>query len=484
MSILQDAGFLITILNIFLAITVIFLERRSVATTWAWIMVLFFIPIAGFVLYLIFGQKIRRRKLNKLLGSTQRIIEETVDKQKHQLMRHELAFNDPSMEGYRDMIYMNLRTSYALYTQNNSVAIFTDGPTKFDALFRDIEAATHHIHLVYYIVRNDDLGRRLVQALTAKAKEGVEVRFLFDHIGSFMLPSKFFNELKAAGGKVQAFFPSRIPYLNLKLNYRNHRKLVILDGGVGYIGGFNVGNEYLGLNKSFGAWRDTHLRMQGHAVQQLQAQFFMDWNLASAERSELGRSYFPRGEEEEASGAIGVQVVASGPDTEAQQIKAAYIKMIHSAKHSVYLQTPYFVPDESLMDAMLIAAQSGVDVRIMLPDKPDHFFVYWATQSYIGELLAGGVRVYRYERGFLHAKTLVIDGKIASVGTANLDIRSFKLNFEMNAFLYDTATAEQLQRIFAEDMASSYELTMSMYATRPYLNRFKESVSRLLSPIL
>jgi cardiolipin synthase A/B len=288
--------------------------------------------------------------------------------------------------------------------------------------------------------------------------------------------------LLAAGGQEAAFFPSRIPYLNLKINYRNHRKLVIIDGQVGYIGGFNIGDEYLGLNEHFGEWRDTHLRVKGNAVLQMQAQFLMDWNLAASGKILLNDLYFPIMSND--AGSIGMQLVASGPDTEYQQIKDAYIKMIYAAKKTICLQTPYFVPDESLMTALKIASLSGVDVRIMLPSMPDHFFVYWATHSYLGELLNNGVKCYMFEKGFLHAKTLVIDGQVASVGTANLDIRSFKLNFEMNAFIYDTQTSAKLQRIFEDDMKNSSEMTLEIYSERPMMNRFKESISRLLSPIL
>ncbi|MHA6482012.1 cardiolipin synthase [Paenibacillus sp. strain BS8-2] len=482
MNLLQNLSLLVIILNIFLAITVIFLERRNASSTWAWLMVLFFIPILGFVMYLILGQKMRKRQLNKLLGENRRIIEEALEKQSDMLGRRELLPPDSEMAMYQDMMYMNLTTSYALYTNNNHIDIFTDGNHKFNELLADIEQAEHHIHLVYYIVRNDELGRRLMDALVKKATAGVEVRFLYDHIGSLALPSRYFRELRAAGGKEAAFFPSRIPFLNLKINYRNHRKLAIIDGKVGYIGGFNIGNEYLGLNAHFGAWRDTHLKVQGGAVLQMQAQFLMDWNLAAVTKIPLDAGYFPF--PHNLKGMIGMQLVASGPDTEYQEIKNAYIKMIYAAKETICLQTPYFVPDESLMTALRIAALSGVKVSIMLPSKPDHFFVYWATHSYLGELLASGTKVYLYEHGFLHAKTLVVDGKVASVGTANLDIRSFKLNFEMNAFIYDAETAAELAGIFGDDVENSRELTLEAYNDRPLFNRFRESISRLLSPIL
>lgn len=482
MNIWQDVYTFITILNIFLAITVIFLERRNSASSWAWLMVLYFIPIIGFILYLMIGQKFRKRKLSRLLGDRQRIIEDTIGKQRDLLASRSYRFHDEAMSDYQDMMYMNLGTGFALHTENNEIETFTDGNSKFDALIRDIESAQHHIHLVYYIVRNDALGRRIIRTLAAKAAEGVEVRFLYDYIGSIRVTRRFFRPLLEAGGMAAAFFPSKFPFINLKINYRNHRKLAIIDGQIGYIGGFNIGDEYLGLNKHFGAWRDTHLRVRGNAVHQMQAQFLMDWNLATAGRMELNENYFPP--ITDSTGQIGMQVVASGPDTEYQEIKAAYIKMIYSAKKSVSLQTPYFVPDGSLLTALRIAAQSGVEVKIILPSKPDHFFVYWATQSYIGELLAFGVKVYQYDKGFLHAKMLVVDGRVASVGTANIDIRSFKLNFEMNAFIYDTETSCSLQRIFDADIGDSFELTSRMYARRPYMNRFKESVSRLLSPLL
>nr|WP_168123103.1 cardiolipin synthase [Paenibacillus sp. HB172176] len=478
----QHLYLLIMLLNIFLAATIIFLERRNATSTWAWIMILFFIPVLGFILYLILGQKIRKRQLNKMLGDNQRIIEERLEQQRQQLLSPELLPELSELANFRDLAYLNLSTSYALYTNDNAIDIFTDGNDKFDALFADIEAAEHHIHLVYYIVRNDELGKRLIKALTEKAKQGVEVRFLYDHIGSLNLPRRFFKEFREAGGKETAFFRSRIPFLNLKINYRNHRKLVIIDGKIGYIGGFNVGMEYLGLNKNFGYWRDTHLRVQGGAVLQMQAQFFMDWNLVSATKLELYAKYYPV--HRERKGNIGMQLVGSGPDTEYLEIENAYIKMIYSAKEMICLQTPYFVPDESLLSALRVAALSGVHVRIMLPSKPDHFFVYWATHSYLGDLLAAGVQIYLYEQGFLHAKTLVVDGKAASVGTANLDIRSFRLNFEMNAFIFHEETALRLKRIFERDIASSRQLTRADYAGRPLFNRFKESISRLLSPIL
>lgn len=267
------------------------------------------------------------------------------------------------------------------------------------------------------------------------------------------------------------------------VNFRNHRKLVIIDGEVGYIGGFNIGNEYLGMDRKLGYWRDTHLRITGSAVHLLQARFYLDWNLSAQvqRRMEDEPRYFPPSQR---TGNVGIQIVSSGPNSEKQQIKHGYLKMIYKAKERIYLQSPYLIPDDSLLTALKMAAMSGVDVRVMIPGRADHKLVYWASQSYLGELLKSGVRCFRYEKGFLHAKTMVVDGQIASVGTANLDIRSFKINFETNAFLFDSATAERLEQIFLEDLAECHEVTREEYESRPLKARLQESLTRLLSPIL
>lgn len=483
MSFSEISYFSVIILNIFLAITIIFLERRNISSTWAWIMVLFFIPVFGFILYLILGQKFKKRKLSKLIGVNTNLVEEMLVDHQLKLQSGTLLEGDTEAKQYADLILMNLNTNYSMFTNENDIKIFTDGLDKFENLIKDIEAAKHHIHLEYYIFRNDNTGKRLISALTEKAKQGVEVRFIYDHIGSVNLTRKFFKDFKLAGGRVEAFFKSRIPYLNLKINYRNHRKLVVIDGHIGYLGGFNIGDEYLGLNKHFGYWRDTHLRIKGRSVQQMQVQFMLDWNLLSESKLAIVDDYFPA-VINDVNNNIGIQIVASGPDSDFQEIKNSYIKMIYGAKESVILQTPYFVPDSVLLSALQTAALSGKDVRIMLPYKPDHFFVYWATQSYISDLLECGIKVYLYKEGFLHAKTLVVDGKIASVGTTNLDIRSFKLNFEMNAFIYSERVATELTAAFVKDMDCCELMTLEAYKNRPLVNRFRESISRLLSPIL
>lgn len=467
-------------INFVLAFTVIFLERKNASSTWAWLMVLFFMPVLGFLLYLIFGRNLTNQKIFTWDTKSRLGVEQAVNAQLAIIEEDHLPFKQEVLKQYKDLYYMHLKHNDAIYSQNNLVDLYTDGKDKFSALIEDLENAKDHIHLLYYIIRHDQLGTKIANVLIKKAKEGVEVRLLYDDMGSRSLSRSFIKRLEAANIQVGAFFPPKIPKINFKINFRNHRKLAIIDGKIGYIGGFNIGDEYLGKSEKFGYWRDTHLRIQGDAVKMMQIRFILDWNQASRNHIEYDDRYFIGGEK----GDVGVQIVSSGPDQQWEQIKYGYIKMIMSAKESVYIQTPYFIPDESLMDALRIAALSGVKIKIMIPNKPDHMFVYWATLSSIGELLNEGAEVYIYQNGFLHAKTIVVDEKLSSVGTANIDVRSFRLNFEVNAFLYDIDIAKKLVEAFEKDVLLSTQMTKSLYEKRSIGIRFKESISRLLSPIL
>lgn len=470
------------VLNIILAVFVIFLERRDAGATWAWLMVLFFIPLLGFFMYLFFGQNLTRRKMFQWEDRKKIGIDELLTNQIAGIKAKDFRFQNDVILKNKDLIYMHLVNNDAVLTQDNSVGVFTDGKAKFDSLIQDIREAKDHIHLQYYIFKRDSLGKSLINLLTEKAKEGVKVRVLYDELGSRSLHKKVFKELMAAGGEIEAFFPSRLHFINLRINYRNHRKIAIIDGKIGYVGGFNVGDEYLGLNPKFGYWRDTHLRIEGSAVHSLQTRFILDWNQAS-HRHDIyyAPEYFPAAM---SSDSVGMQIVTSGPDSEWEQIKNGYIKMISSARKSIYIQTPYFIPDASLLDSLRIAALSGVEVNIMIPNKPDHMFVYWATYSYIGEMLKADANIYIYENGFIHAKTLIVDEEVSSVGTANIDVRSFRLNFEVNAFIYDSEVSNSLANSFKEDVGLSRKLTAEEYSKRPLKIKLKESVSRLLSPIL
>jgi len=321
-----------------------------------------------------------------------------------------------------------------------------------------------------------------LHALIKKAKQGVKVRVLYDEMGSRGVKKRHFKEVLDVGGEVEIFFPSILPLISPRLNFRNHRKIAVIDGRIGYTGGFNVGDEYLGLKKKFGYWRDTHLRIEGSAVHPLQTRFLLDWNQASLRhRISYSERYFPAIPQK---GDIALQIVSSGPDTPYAGIKNAYVKMIMNAKKYIYIQSPYFIPDYTFLDALQIAALSGIDVRIMIPNKPDHPFVYWATYSYVGQLLEAGAKIYHYDKGFIHAKMIVVDDEVSTVGTANIDVRSFSLNFEVNAFIYDLDISHNLAEIFEKDILDCKELTMETYQNRSIRVKFKESISRLLSPIL
>lgn len=470
----------IIIINIFLAFTIIFLERKDASSTWAWLMVLLFIPIAGFILYLIFGKKISNKRIFTWDTKSKLGVKKAVQQQLNTIENDEFMYNNESLIAYKDLYLLHLRNNDAILTQDNKVEIFTDGHKKFSALIEDLKKATDHIHLLYYIIRHDALGYQIADILIKKAKEGVEVRMLYDDMGSRRLSRKYIRRLREAGVLLGAFFPPKIPKINMKINFRNHRKLAIIDGKVGYIGGFNIGDEYLGKSKRLGYWRDTHLRIEGNAVRNMQTRFILDWNQAS--RNHI--TYESRFYTARPAGDVDMQIVSSGPDSEWEQIKNGYIKMIMSAKKYIYIQTPYYIPDESLRDALRIAVLSGVKVKIMIPNKPDHPFVYWATLSSVGDLLNAGAEAYIYQNGFLHAKTIIVDGKIASVGTANIDVRSFRLNFEVNAFLYDIDVTQELEAAFHNDIQYSSQMTKRLYNKRSMGIRFKEAISRLLSPVL
>ncbi|MFY0744405.1 cardiolipin synthase [Solibacillus silvestris] len=473
---------LIMFINILFALTVIFLERKKPSSTWAWLLVLFFLPFVGFFLYLLLGRQLRKKHLFRWDGRKDIGIEQLISYQIEAIENNELELRVEHIKSYNHLIYMNLKTNNAVLTQDNDVKIFVDGSDKFEALINDILHAKNHIHIQYYIFKLDNLGQRIVNALIKKAKQGVKVRVLFDEMGSRGVRKRHFKELIEAGGEVEVFFPSILPLINPRLNFRNHRKISIIDGRIGYIGGFNVGDEYLSLSDRFGYWRDTHLRIEGSAVHPLQTRFILDWNQASAKNDICyAERYFPIIPQK---GTAALQIISSGPDTEWEVIKNNYLHLITNAKKYVYIQSPYFIPDESFFDAIRIAALSGIDVRIMIPNKPDHLFVYWATYSYVGPLVEAGAKVYHYEKGFIHAKMIVVDDEIASVGTANIDVRSFSLNFEVNALLYDRLLAHRLAEIFESDILDCSELTFELYKNRSNFIKFKESISRLLSPIL
>ncbi|HAQ08339.1 MAG TPA: cardiolipin synthase, partial [Bacillus bacterium] len=344
-----------------------------------------------------------------------------------------------------------------------------------------LKKATHHINMEYYIVRNDQIGEEIKEVLIEKARQGVKVRFLYDSVGSWQLSKKYVADLSNAGVEMVEFGPVRLPFLNSKFNFRNHRKIIVIDGTVGFVGGLNIGDEYLGRDAGFGFWRDTHLLVSGEAVRSLQLIFLQDWYYMT-NQSLLTSDYLSPALVETNDG--GVQMIAGGPDNEWSVIKNIFFSMISSADKSVWIASPYFIPDEDIFSAIKVAALSGLDVRILVPKRPDKRIVFFASRSYFPELLEAGVKIYEYEKGFMHSKIVIVDGQLAAIGTSNLDMRSFHLNFEVNAFLYKTASTEKLVFEYENDLLDSKEIHMDVFNKRNLGYRLLESTSRLLSPML
>jgi cardiolipin synthase len=472
----------LVLINMLLSLVIIFFERRNPQTVWTWLLLLYFIPIVGFVLYIVLGQNFHKTKMFKT-KEIEGELKYAIRRQEETIYREKLRLPSPEMARFKGLILYNLEAGNAVVTDNNQVEVYTDGKEKFQALIREMRQAKRYIHLQYYIIKKDELWDEIAPVLIEKAKEGVEVRVLFDSMGCRTMHRGDWKRLKDAGVQVAEFFPALFGVLQLRINYRNHRKIVVIDGRVGFVGGFNVGREYLGLEEKFGYWRDTHLCIEGAAVTSLAVRFVLDWNYAARENLFLEDHLFEIPEYER-GGHDPVQIISSGPDSQTKTIHDNYLRLIHCARHHIYLQTPYFIPDGSILDALKIAARSGVDVRIMIPCKPDHPFVYWATYSYVGEMIAAGARCYVYNPGFLHAKTLCVDGLVACVGTANMDIRSFELNFEVNAVVYSEATVQKLEQAFENDMTQCTHVTRKVYEQRGIWIRVKEQISRLLSPVL
>lgn len=472
-------------INLFLSVIIVFFQRRDPKAVWTWLLALYFVPIFGFLLYLLLCQDYRKNKMFR--------VKEVEDRLRHPAASGQIVVSQPKAwlgppyEDYEKLVLYNLETSSAVLTGDNQVEIFTDGQKKFDDLIREMEQARDYIHIQYYIIKNDEVFGRIAPVLKKKVAEGVEVRILYDGMGGRFMPRRVWEDLRRAGVLVGEFFPAFLGRLQLRINYRNHRKIVVIDGRVGYVGGFNIGREYVSKDPSFGYWRDTHLKIRGSAVFSLQIRFALDWNYAVKENLFKNGRYF--GLDQKAPfpirrTGVDIQIISSGPDASNRQIRNNYLQLINNAKDHIYIQTPYFVPDDAVLSSLKMAAESGVDVRLMIPCKPDHPFVYWASYSYVEDLLAVGARCYTYENGFLHAKGVMADGLVSCYGTANMDIRSFELNFEVNATIFDRETTGRLEQAFLEDLNRCREITKERYAKRSMWVRMKEQCSRLLSPLL
>lgn len=481
-DLIRWALLVIVIINEVAALVTVFREKRDIAATWAWLMVLM-IPVIGFIIYAFLGRKLPQKRLERIISPTAQHLYDAFEEQRTAFVEMPRP-EDSLVQTYRRTIMLFQSIDESFLSEDNQVEIFTTGITFFNRLLTDIEQAKQSIHIEFYTIYNDQIGNRLRTLLEQKAAAGVEVRVLYDSWGSMGVKKSFYDNLRKNGGFASPFLMTHSNFLDFRLNYRDHRKIVVIDGQIGYVGGFNVGDQYLGRLKKFGPWRDTHLRIQGGGVYSLQQCFLRDWNASvkPAERLTHFKDYFPSAALNK--GKTAMQIVSSGPDAPLQAIKLGYLRLINAAQDHIWIQTPYLIPDDSVIDALRIAAHSGVDVRIMIPSMPDHAFVYRATQYYARALANEGVTIYSYQLGFLHAKTMTIDGKMASVGSANLDFRSFQLNFEINAFLYDRQLVDELEQIFINDVRDSRVITPEMFDAQPLGLRFKQTFSRLLSPIL
>lgn len=456
---------------ILFTIVIVLLDNRNPVKTMAWVLVLVFLPVVGLAFYFFFGRNTRKERLISKKGFSR------LSKRPMAEYQAQEALGD--FTGRNQLIPFFHRVSNALPFEGNDVQVFTDGYSMYQELFRQIAKAKHHIHLEFYIFENDAVGRLLRDLLIDKAREGVSVRLLYDDVGCWDVNPMFYDEMLCEGIEVRSFLKVRFPQFTSKVNYRNHRKLTIIDGKVGFIGGMNIALRYL-KGVPWGVWRDTHICLKGKAVYGIQTAFLTDW--FAVDRTLLtSAQYFPK---MDTVGTSVAQIVTSDPVGEWHDIMLGLVKAISCAQRYIYVETPYFLPTEQVMAAFQTAALSGVDVRLMIPKKADAFITHKGTMSYLDELMKSGVKVYFYRAGFLHSKLWVADDEWASVGSTNLDFRSFEHNFEANAFFYDEKTVCTMKEIFLEDMKKCMTLSQKIWDKRSFKNKIVESVVRLLAPLL
>jgi len=470
MEIIQYIGYVIYIITIIGTVLVVVSENRNPIRTLAWVLVLILLPAVGIVLFYFFGQNNRKiRKLSSKYNEWEGI--------RHaEFLIEEHYSNTP--KAFISLSKLLSQVNDSLILRGSKVEVITVGTRKFEALLNDIRGARNHIHMEYFIFNNDATGRKVKEVLMQKASEGVKVRFLYDNVANIGVPSGFYNEMSKAGVEVCPFMKIRFASFRSRVNYRNHRKVVVIDGKVGYIGGMNVGDEYA-IKPT---WRDTHLRIEGRGVYALQVNFFRDW-LSTLERKfkDDGGHYFP-------SCNIYtnnlLQIASGGPNTQWSNLHQATLSAIISSQKYLYIQTPYFLPTDSIFEALQTAALSGVDVRLMVSRKSDSFYVDPAARSYYCELLRAGLRIFEHQTKFIHAKTIVADDYLSVIGSANMDFRSFEMNFEINCYLYDTDLAIENKAVFFDDLEGCKEVFLEEWEKRSWWKRVIESLMRLFAPLM
>jgi cardiolipin synthase len=462
---------LVYALAVSFTIAMVVLDNRHPVRTLAWVLVLFYLPIVGLVFYFFFGRSTRHQRLigYKTVSSLYR--------RPHEKYLAQEALS-PTADASPVMTFFR-KVSHSLPFDGNALHVSTSGYDMLRHLLRDIAGARHHIHLEFYIFEDDAVGRLVRDALIDKVREGVEVRLLYDDVGSWHVPNRFFDEMRRAGIQVEAFLKVRFPQFTAKVNYRNHRKLSIIDGRVGYIGGMNIALRYM-KGVPWGVWRDTHLRVEGKAVYGLQTAFLLDW-YAMTQQLINQAEYFP---EVQSRGHALMQIVTGDPVGEWRDIMQGMLMAILNARKYFYIETPYLLPTDPIIVALRTAALTGVDVRVMIPERGDTRLIHLGSLSYLDDLMRAGVKIYRYRKGFLHSKLMVSDDCFSTVGSTNVDFRSFEHNFEVNAFIYDTRSARALKSVFLADQKEAELLSEAEWERRPWYQKVEESVVRLMAPLL
>lgn len=474
------------IIVVILVILRVLYDTRSSTKALAYILFIIFVPFAGMIFYFSFGINYRKRKLysKKIIFENEPLRQKLISRMKD----YSAAISNSGLVAgqYRNLTEFILRSGSSPLTANNSVELLVNGEEKFPQLLNALESAQSHIHIEYYIYEDDITGNAVADVLIKKAQQGVEVRFMYDDFGSHGLGKAFIKRLRDAGVQTTPFYKIIWYALANRLNYRNHRKIIIIDGKIGFVGGINISDKYRNdlQRKNHLFWRDTHLMIKGQAIAYLQYLFVGDWNFCSSERLEYNEAYFPDFRNDPTLENDVVQISASGPDSTEPVIFYSLLEAINSSKKSIYITSPYFIPGESLMDALIIAIKSGLDVKILIPGISDSKMVNAAASAYYTELLHFGAKIYKYQHGFVHAKTMIIDDNLAIVGSANMDYRSFDLNFEVNAIVYSKKIAQQLTAVFENDLKKSELIDAQKWLNRPKYVLLWQKMVRLLSPFL
>ena len=468
------------VLTVLSSIITIIREKRDPVKSLAWIALIALVPLLGLAVYVLFGRNWRKRKMfsrKEILD--EKWIEAVAGQQFSRLSDPALAAT-PEIENNRDTIRLMLGNSRALLAVHNRVEVLQNGKATFASLYEALKGARHSIHLEYYIFENDRIGRQVESILTKKARAGVEVRLIYDGVGTLWTEGSIFRRLRRTGVQVECFMPVAFPWFSSRVNYRNHRKIAVIDGRVAYTGGINIAERYL-VGTKLGRWRDIHLKIEGEAVKMLQSVFITDWHFVRPSEQLRADDYFRDTDIDE---VCPVQIAVSGPDSDWSVIMQAFFSAIVKARERIYISTPYFTPNAALLTALKVAALSGIDVRLLIPGRSDSRLALWATRSYVQELLEAGIGVYTYQGGFNHSKLIIIDGDFCSVGSANIDMRSFEDNFEVSALIYDREVAARLEAGYEADLRSSSRVVLSEWEARPARHGALESLARLLSPLL